>query len=318
MIDLASQTVVDTIDVAPRLSAIAITSDSSTLYAALADGGVWVIDLATKAHVADVPDLNGSVIGSFQMSADGTLLYGTDYLDNTVAIIDTGTDTVAGYLTTGSGPTSARLSPDGELLYVCNISDNTVSVFDLSTRSTVATIPVGTYPAGIGIGPVPVRAVTALAPATVWIGLKNSDDVGVRLDLKADVYAGTTLVASGELDSFAGGSSGFNNAHLATIPFGTLSPTPLPTGTTLSITISVRNACSGSGHNSGTARLWYNDSAADSHFGATIGNAPNDYYLRDSFGLSTTAGTGPTKTVDTPLGAKCSAFKAFGTWTTTP
>ncbi|MET0852862.1 MAG: hypothetical protein ABW020_17120 [Candidatus Rokuibacteriota bacterium] len=33
----------------------------------------------------------------------------------------------------------------------------------------------------------------------------------------------------------------------------------------------MRNACTGSGKNSGTARLWYDDSAADSQFVTTIG-----------------------------------------------
>ncbi len=161
------------------------------------------------------------------------------------------------------------------------------------------------------------RQLTALAPAQAWIGLKNSDDVGVKFDLLAQAYAGSTLVASGELDSFAGGSSGFNNAHLASIPFSSFSPVDFPTGTPLKIALSVRNACSGSGHNSGAARLWFNDSAAASQFGATI-DSPQAYFLLDNFLLGTSAGPGPKLTVDVQSGAKCSAFKPFGTWTTTP
>jgi len=162
-----------------------------------------------------------------------------------------------------------------------------------------------------------VNQLSALNPAGVWIGLKNSDDVGTKFDLKVEAYSDNTLVASGELDSFAGGSSGFNNAHLATIPFNSFSPINLPSGSVVNFTVSVRNACVGSGHNSGTARLWYDDSAAASNFGATVAGSNANYYLRDAFALATTAGTGPKKTIDVQAGAKCSAFKPFGTWSKT-
>ena len=78
----------------------------------------------------------------------------------------------------------------------------------------------------------------------------------------------------------------------------------------------MRNACTGSGKNSGAARLWFNDSAANSRFDATIGS-PAIYYLRDGFSLATTPGPGPKKTIDVAAGAKCSPFKPFGTWSTT-
>ena len=164
----------------------------------------------------------------------------------------------------------------------------------------------------------PTRQLTTLAPAQVWIGLKNSDDVGVKFDLLAQAYADTTLISSGELDSVAAGSSGFNNAKLDTIPFQTFPPVSVPAGTQLRLVLSVRNACVGSGHNSGTARLWFNDSAASSQFGATIDSVATSYYLLTGQTLGTAPGTGPKQTADVQSGAKCSAFKPFGTWTVTP
>lgn len=164
-----------------------------------------------------------------------------------------------------------------------------------------------------------VRRLTALSPAKIWIGLKNSDDVGTRFDLKTEVYKnGTELVSSGQLDNVWGGSSGFNNANLQTIPFGTFAPVDFPQGSTLSIKLYVRNACQGPTHNSGIARLWYDDAAANSRFDATIEGSSSDYYLRDNFVLSTTVGSGPKKKIDVQAGAKCSPFKTFGTWTITP
>jgi len=164
-----------------------------------------------------------------------------------------------------------------------------------------------------------VDQLTSLSPTEVWIGLKNSDDVGTRFDLKAEVYKnGTELVSSGQLDNVWGGSSGFNNANLQTIPFNAFTPVDFPQGSTLSIKLYVRNACVGPTHNSGTARLWYDDAAANSRFDATIEGSNSDYYLRNNFVLSTAVGIGPKQKIDVAAGAKCSPFKTFGTWSITP
>jgi PKD repeat protein len=163
-----------------------------------------------------------------------------------------------------------------------------------------------------------IKQLTSLDPAQVWIGIKNSDAVGIKFDLKAEVYKDGVLVTSGHLDSVSGGSSGFGNANLNTIPFTNFSPIDFPTGSSLSVKVSARNACVGSGKNSGTARLWFNDSAANSQFGATITPNTDDYYLLDGLVLGISAGPGPKKNIDVAAGAKCSPFKPFGTWQVTP
>ena len=163
----------------------------------------------------------------------------------------------------------------------------------------------------------PGQPLQSVGPVNVWIGLKNSDDVGIRFDLRAEAYRNATqLIGSGGLNSVAGGSSGFNNAQQQTIP---LTPVPGVTffsGDTFSIRVLVRNACSGSGKNSGRARLWYDDAEANSRAEITLQN-PMTYYLRGGLILSPTIGAGPTLTLDVAAGAKCSAFKPFGTWSTT-
>jgi hypothetical protein len=158
---------------------------------------------------------------------------------------------------------------------------------------------------------------TSLGPVTVWIGLKNSDAAGIWFDLRAEFYRnGTELVGSGQLNSVPGGSSGFNNAHerVIDVTFGT--PVSFLPGDTLNVTLLVRNACTGSGKNSGIARLWYNDAGANSRFIAEIGT-PTTIYLVNGFGLSLAPGSGPKKTADVAAGSKCSPFKAFGTWSGT-
>jgi hypothetical protein len=156
---------------------------------------------------------------------------------------------------------------------------------------------------------------TTLDPAKVWIGLKNSDDIGTKFDLLAEVYQNSTLIGSGQLDKVNGGSSGFNNAKLNTIPLTLFGPIDWPSSSTLKIKLYVRNTCYGNTHNSGTARLWYNDASANSQFGATIEDTTQNYFLIDGFNLNIVAGTGPRKTIDVAAGRPCSPFKLFGTWT---
>ena len=159
---------------------------------------------------------------------------------------------------------------------------------------------------------------TSLTPAKVWVGLKNSDDVGIKFDFLAEVYKGGTLIGSGQLNRALGGSSGFNNAKLNTIPLNLLAPVAWPQNSMLSIKLYVRNTCSGSTHNSGTARLWYNDNTANSQFGATISGVASNYYFVNGFTLSTSPGIGPKKTIDITAGSPCSPFKLFETWSVTP
>jgi hypothetical protein len=160
---------------------------------------------------------------------------------------------------------------------------------------------------------------TALGPAKVWLGLKNSDDVGTKFDLLAEVFKNGMLVGSGQLNGVSGGSSGFNNAVARTINLALLTPVGCAPGDNLSIRVSVRIAVGVAGHRSGIARLWFNDGAADSHFDATIGGVTQSYYMTSGFVLSQTAGLGPKNTIDVFVdrAENGNAFKPFGTWSFT-
>jgi hypothetical protein len=166
---------------------------------------------------------------------------------------------------------------------------------------------------------VTAQQLTSVGPANVWIGLKTSDDAGTKFDLLAEVLRNGVVVGSGELDDVQGGSSGFNNAVQRTINMAlTGGPVTFQSGDTLAFRLSVRIAAS-SGHVSGTARLWYNDSAANSRVNVTIGGVTSTYYLLDGFVLGTAAGPGPKKTSDVLVNRNVGGnpFKPFGTWTRT-
>lgn len=158
---------------------------------------------------------------------------------------------------------------------------------------------------------------TALGQAKVWVGLKNSDAVGVKFDLLAEVLKNGVVIGSGQINDVPGGSSGFNNAILDTINLALSSSENFCSGDTLGFRLSVRVAAS-STHVSGTARLWYNDAAANSRFNATVNGVPTDYFLRDFFLLDTTTGPGK-RTSDVLVNRNIGGnpFKPFGTWTKT-
>ena len=160
---------------------------------------------------------------------------------------------------------------------------------------------------------------TALGPAQIWLGLKNSDDVGTKFDLRAEVLKNGVVIGSGQLDGVPGGSSGFNNAVLRTINVALSGPVDVCPGDTLSLKLSVRIAANVAGHRSGTARLWFNDSAANSQFSTTIGSATTANFLLNGFGLDSVAGPGPKKTIDVFVDRAVGGnpFKPFGTWTRT-
>ena len=146
----------------------------------------------------------------------------------------------------------------------------------------------------------PSKTLTALSPAKVWVGLKNGDDVGLRLDLLAEVFVNSTKVGQGQFNNVSAGGSGFNNAILNTIPLGlTGGAAVIPSSAAFRLKVSARRTCFGGGHNSGSARLWYNGQPIDTgsardagtRFDATIDASTSDYFARENFALRTTAGS---------------------------
>ena len=92
-------------------------------------------------------------------------------------------------------------------------------------------------------------------PVVGYIGLKNSDDVGTKFDLRGEILRNGVVIATGDLNGVSGGSSGFNNAVQRTIAAAVSSLPDYAAGDELAVRISVRIAVGVSGHSSGTARL---------------------------------------------------------------
>lgn len=165
---------------------------------------------------------------------------------------------------------------------------------------------------------VQLKPVTSLGPAQLWLGVNKGGDVGTKFDVLAEVFRnGGQLIGSGELDDANVGAVNFNTALLQSITINQVGPSGFRTGDTLSIRLSVRIANSSPNKN-GTARLWYNDAAANSNFAATIGGVASNYFLRTGSALTTVSGAGPRSNID--VAAKRTGgnpWVPFGTWSIT-
>jgi N-acetylneuraminic acid mutarotase len=81
-----------------------------------------------------------------------------------------------------------------------------------------------------------------------WLGLKNSDDIGTRFDLRGEVLKNGTLVTSGEIYCITGVTRNPSLAKEVTVSFGSFSPTELNGSTdVLSLRVLTRIGSNGAG-----------------------------------------------------------------------
>ena len=78
---------------------------------------------------------------------DGTHIWVTNYLDDTVSKIDAATGVVAAPIGVGNNP--AEVAFDGTHMWVTNLSDGTVSKIVAASGAVTATITVGNNPSGV-------------------------------------------------------------------------------------------------------------------------------------------------------------------------
>ena len=82
------------------------------------------------------------------------------------------------------------------------------------------------------------RTLTAVGPAKVWVGLKNSDDVGLRLDLRAELLVNGAVAASGELTTSARAAAGSTTRLLHSIGMSLASgPVDVPAGAQIAVRV---------------------------------------------------------------------------------
>ena len=111
-------------------------------------------------------------------------------------------------------------------------------------------------------------SLTSLGDVQLWLGLKNSDDIGTNFDVRAEVYAGSAIVASGESHCISGITRNPDLAKAVGIAFGPFSPVAFDGSTqALSLRLLARigtNASGGpcGGHASATGLRTYFDATS--------------------------------------------------------
>lgn len=130
---------------------VTLSPDGTRLYVTnfgQANGkNISIYDASTLAHAADI-DLPGIVVESI-LSADGSLLYASNFPRDSVQIIDTHTRRVVREIQVGLHPKILVLSKDGKTLFAANWNGDSVSEIDLARGVTIRTHPAGTHPRGM-------------------------------------------------------------------------------------------------------------------------------------------------------------------------
>ncbi len=136
------------------LSAIIVSPDGAMLYVADpfdAGDNVYAVSTASNKVLSVVPiGPTGNFVRSLAVSADGKLVYASNYNTNTVSVISTKSKTVTATIPVGKSPLGLAVSPGG-FVYVVNSADNSVSVIDPKTDIVTAVISVGSGTGSIAI-----------------------------------------------------------------------------------------------------------------------------------------------------------------------
>ena len=89
------------------------------------------------------------------LHGNGSRVYVTNSLDNTLSFIDTASNTVVRWVGVGISPGGVAVHPDGKLVYVANTGSNTITLIATAPSFPLGTVAVGRRPFAFGhfIGP---------------------------------------------------------------------------------------------------------------------------------------------------------------------
>lgn len=137
------------------ISACLFTLSTLTANTAYVGGNqnIYAIDTETNSVIATIP--LGTQPNLIAITPNNLFVYATEGLTDSVAVIDTSTNTLVKTISlpTGSVPVGIDITPDGKFAYVANQFGNTVSVISTATNQVVGTIGGFNQPWGIAITP---------------------------------------------------------------------------------------------------------------------------------------------------------------------
>ncbi|MBO1908036.1 autotransporter domain-containing protein [Microvirga sp. 3-52] len=140
----------------------AIAQAGPVLYQAdLLTGALFGLDTATGVSTRLASNSAGGNLffdgfTNLAVRSDQSIVYAANYSNNSISVIDTGTNTVTRTISVGPNPFGIVLSPDNDRIYVANSgngSGTTVSVINAVTNTVIGTITVGNTPTHLSISP---------------------------------------------------------------------------------------------------------------------------------------------------------------------
>jgi len=134
-------------DLTSLMAQLSALQNTGRAYVANYDGTLWVMDVATNSIISKL------TAGNFAVAVNGlgTRVYVTDFIHNTVSVIDTGTNSVVATVGVGGAPDGVAVDPAGTHVYVANSGDDTVSVISAATNTVVATVKLSGSPSSVAV-----------------------------------------------------------------------------------------------------------------------------------------------------------------------
>ena len=136
-----------------------VTPDGTTMYVAVTDlHGFMKVDVASgKMQRVEMPAENhtpkqrpfepsDTLTHGLALSPDGTELWVTSLLDDSLYVYDVKAGKITGRVQVGDGPNWVTFSPDGKYVCVSNTGTDDVSIIDVRARREVKRVKVGKAP----------------------------------------------------------------------------------------------------------------------------------------------------------------------------
>ncbi|MBL7795632.1 MAG: beta-propeller fold lactonase family protein, partial [Saprospiraceae bacterium] len=167
VIDLDTNTPVDTIPVGSAPFGVSVHPDGSRVYVTNQSnpGQVYIIDTQTNTVINSIP--TGDFPASIVISPDGSKAYVT-LRAGTVNIIDLLSNSIIANVDAGAATADAYgidISPDGSTVYVTmiagGVNNSFVSIIDANSNTISSAVIVGNEPLGVAVSPDGSRVYTA-------------------------------------------------------------------------------------------------------------------------------------------------------------
>ena len=136
-----------------------VTPDGTTMYVAVTDlhgfmkvdvasGNIQRVAMPAENHTPKQRPFEPSntLTHGLALSPDGTELWVTSLLDNSLYVYEVKANKITGRVSVGDGPNWVTFSPDGKYVCVSNTGTNDVSIIDVRTRREVRRVKVGKAP----------------------------------------------------------------------------------------------------------------------------------------------------------------------------